>query len=124
MWARCSQALLGCLLLWSPQALHYGGAFAQSDRAVGALVVSLSLLSTNAVTQAARHLIVPAAVWLMLSSPLLGEPYDMHIAGARVAVGAALVWLSKARCTSQARRGGGWGAVLHPLRVLPGRTRA
>lgn len=123
MWARFSQALLGFLLLFAPQTLHYGGTFAQSDRAVGALVVSLSLVATNAVTQAARHLIVPAAVWLMLSSSLLGEPYDLRLAGARVAVGAALVCLSRPRCTSHARRGGGWGAVLHPLRVLPGRTR-
>jgi hypothetical protein len=65
---------LGIWLLFAPAVLGTTGAVADSDRLVGALVVTVAVVSTAEVVRAFRWLNVLAALWIVIAPWLLAGP--------------------------------------------------
>jgi hypothetical protein len=122
MWARCSELLLGAALMAAPQVFGYFGPLATSDRASGALAASIAILAMGGTTCGIRWLLVPLAAWVMLAPGVFDQLHEPRLLGLRLMVGAALVLFSRVPTRTRARRGGGLRAVLHPIRVVSGRS--
>lgn len=101
---------LGVWMMAAPSVLSAGGAAADSDRIIGALIVTWSVIAFGEIARPARFLNIPMGVWLMIAPWVLTG----DTAGARwndVLVGAAVVLLSLRR-GGIGERFGSWNRFL------------
>lgn len=96
---------VGVWLMAAPDLLRVVGGTADSDRFVGALVVTFAMIGLAEVSRSARLLNVPLAAWLVVAPWLLDASSAATVSG--VASGVVLLALSLPR-GAIVERSGGW----------------
>lgn len=105
-WTVLAAALLGGWLLLAPALLGSEGTkLANSDRLVGALVITWALIALAEVARAVRYLNVPLGLWLLAAPFVLGAGFD-PAAWSGIITGLLLVGLSLPRGSVRERYGG------------------
>src|SRR3546814_16694530 len=84
-----------------------GGAMANSDHLVGALVITVAIIATAEVARALRFVNVAFGAWLV-AAPFLLEGANSTATIASIAIGLALVALSLPRGKRSAEHYAGW----------------
>jgi hypothetical protein len=107
--ARLLEAALGVWLMVAPTVLGYGPPAAHDDRIVGPLIAAVGIIAAWEIARPLRHVNLLAGAWLVLAPWLLGFPADATLNS--LAVGIAVVVLSRIRGRVSDSFGGGWSAL-------------
>lgn len=94
-WTLWLAALIGVWLLFTRVTLGAEGALANADHLIGALVLTVLSVAAAEVARAARFLLIPLGVALLVT-PFLLDAQGLHL-GASVVAGLALIALSISR---------------------------
>ncbi|HZO91682.1 MAG TPA: vitamin K epoxide reductase family protein [Chthonomonadaceae bacterium] len=104
-WNLLLSAALGLWLMFAPSVLGTHGAMADSDHLVGAVVLTIAVITMAEVVRAGRFLNVLLGLWIVAAPWLLsGAPMAGRLADA--AAGIALILLSLPRSVVRERYGG------------------
>jgi hypothetical protein len=118
MWARFISALLGGWLMAAPDVLGYSGvaAAANSDHAVGPIVVGASLVAVWRVMRPLRWVELLAGAWLIVAPWVLMRWYGWIPTLDSLGVGIALVVPAFLGGKTEKSFGGGWLMLLQEER--------
>ncbi len=110
MIARLLSLALGLWLMAAPAVLNYGPPLATSDRIIGPLIATVSIIAISEATRGLRWVPLPAGLWLV-TSPLVMSGYDLTMLFHHALVGLGLAALAFSGGDIQGRYGGGWSAL-------------
>jgi hypothetical protein len=90
-WTLCASTLLGVWVMFSPSVFRTQAAAADNAHLVGALVVTIAVISMAEVVRVGRWLNVVLGVWLLISPWLLsgtspGQRWDDVLVGAAIGI--------------------------------------
>lgn len=103
-WHLLTAALIGGWLMFAPDVLGTSGKASDSDRLIGALVLTFALIATAEVARAVRFLNIPSAVWLLIA-PWVLDGFVTDTQWNDVMAGVALLVLSLPRGRIRGRYG-------------------
>ena len=109
MWARLLNAGLGIWLMAAPAVLGYGGDARIVHRILGPIAASAAIIAIWQATRPMRHLNLALGGILLLTPWVLGSSTTATVNS--IAVGIAMIGLSRIRGRVDQRLGGGWAAL-------------
>jgi hypothetical protein len=109
MTAQYLVAVLGIWMMAAPAVLGYAGTAEAIARTAGPIVATLAVVAISECTRDVRLANIPIGVFLISAPLFVAQPPDAAVNG--VAVGAAVVILSRVRGHVRMRFAGGWRAL-------------